>query len=91
MMHMNEKKPVKARNLKIIDYKGIHYATFDGEKMWEMDRLISRLIMEFDGVKTFDDIAKKISKKSGLNLDEVKEGLKPIFDELEKKKFIEWI
>jgi len=88
---MNDKRPVKPKNLKIIDYQGIYYATFDGEKIWELDRLVSRLIMECDGTKTFNDIAEKVSRKSGLSIEEVKAGLKPIFDELEKAKFIEWV
>ncbi len=88
---MNEKRPLKAKNLKIIDYMGRLYATIDGEKMWEMDRLIYKLLAECNGKKTFNDIARMISKKSGLDLEEIKIGLKGIFNELEKKKFIDYV
>ena len=66
-------------------------ATFDGEKLWELDRVIHKLIQECDGTKTFDDIAKKVSRKSGLNIEDVKIGLKEIFEELEKAKFVEFV
>jgi len=88
---MNEKRPLKSKNLKVIDYMGILYATFDGERMWELDRVIYKLLEECDGTKTFDDIAKKVSRKSGLGIEEVKIGLKEIFDELKNAKFIEFV
>jgi len=88
---MNDKRPLKSKNLKVIDHLGILYATFDGEKMWELDRIIYKLLQECDGTKTFDDIAKKVSRKSGLGIEEVKIGLKEIFDELKKAKFIEFL
>lgn len=88
---MDEKIPIKSKNLKIIDYKGILYATLDGEKIWEMDNLIYKLLQECDGNKTFEDIARMISKKSGLNVEDIKIGLKEIFDELERAKFIEYV
>ena len=88
---MNEKRPIKAKNLKIIDHMGTLYATFDGEKIWEMDKLIYKLLKECDGKKTFDDIARMISKKSGLDLEEIKIGLKGIFNELEKRRFIDYL
>ena len=88
---MNGKRPIKSKNLKVIDHLGILYATFDGDKLWELDRVIYKLIEECDGTKTFDDIAQKVSRKSGLKIEDVKIGLKEIFEELEKAKFIEFI
>ena len=88
---MNDKKPIKSKNLKVIDYMGILYATFDGERMWELDRVIYKLLEECDGTKSFDDIARKVSRKSGLDIKEVKVGLREIFEELEKAKFIEFV
>ena len=88
---MNGKRPIKSKNLKVIDHLGILYATFDGEKLWELDKVIYKLIQECDGTKTFDDIAQKVSRKSGLNIEDVKIGLKEIFEELEKAKFVEFV
>ena len=88
---MNEKRPLKSKNLKVIDHLGILYATFNGEKLWELDKIIYKLLQECDGTKTFDDIAQKVSRKSGLDIGEVKIGLKEIFEELEKAKFIEFV
>lgn len=86
-----EKRPVKNEELKIIDYIGIKYATFNGKKIWEIDPVIVKLLEECDGEKTFLDIAKKVSKKSGIDIEEIKIGLKKLFEELENSNLVSFI
>ena len=86
-----DRRPKKAEGLKIIDYIGIKYATFNGEKLWEIEKVIAKLIEECDGEKTFLDIAKKVSDKSGIGLDEIGMGLEKLFRELESAGFIEFV
>jgi hypothetical protein len=85
---MEEKKPLKAKNLKIIDYIGTYYATFDGTKYWTVEKYIFKLLMMCNGKKTLDQIAEEIARISGFPLEEIKVGLKPIFEEFERTGFI---
>jgi len=85
---MNDKKPTKAKNLKIIDHMGTYYATFDGSKIWKVEKWLFKLIMMCDGKKTFNEIAEKIAKISGFSAEEIQVGLKPVFEELEKQGFV---
>jgi hypothetical protein len=80
--------PTKAKNLKIIDYKGTCYCTFDGEKMWKIENWVVKLLMLCDGSRSFDQIAEEIVKISKFPLDDVKIGLKPVLDDLEQSGFI---
>jgi hypothetical protein len=88
---LEERKPVKTKNLKIIDYMGTYYATFDGTKSWKVEKWLYRLIMMCDGKTNEDQIAEKIAKISGFNLDEIKVGLKPVFEELSKNGMITFV
>ncbi|MEM7825061.1 MAG: hypothetical protein QXO27_03770 [Candidatus Aenigmatarchaeota archaeon] len=88
---MDEKKPLKTKNLKIIDYLGTYYATFDGIKMWKVEKWLFRLLMMCNGKKTFDQIAEEIAKMSGFPTDEIKIGLKPVIEELEREGFIVFV
>ena len=88
---MNDKKPVKAKNLKVIDQLGTLYATFDGSAIWKIDKIAFGLLRMCDGKKTFDQISEEVAFKSNLKLEDVKNAIKPIFDELTKMKFIEWV
>ncbi|MEM3393689.1 MAG: hypothetical protein QXY79_01415 [Candidatus Methanomethylicia archaeon] len=88
---MEEKRLLKAKNLKIIDHLGTYYATFDGSKMWKMEKWLVRLIMMCDGKKTFDQIAEEVAKLSGISKEEVKIGLTPVLEELEREGFIVYI
>lgn len=88
---MDEKKPLKVKNLKIIDHLGTYYATFDGTKMWKVENWIFKLLMMCDGKKTFDRIAEEIGNKSGYSVEEIRTGLKPIFKELEESGFIAYV
>jgi hypothetical protein len=77
-----DKRPMKVKNLKIIDYLGTYYATFDGTRSWKVEKWLFRLLMLCDGKKTTVQIAEQIAKISGFNIDEIKVGLRPVFDEL---------
>ncbi|MEM5829354.1 MAG: PqqD family peptide modification chaperone [Candidatus Aenigmatarchaeota archaeon] len=88
---MEEKRPLKAKNLKIIDHLGTYYATFDGSKMWKIEKWLVKLIMMCDGKKTFDQIAEEVAKLANISTEEAKVGLAPVLEELEKEGFIIYI
>jgi len=88
---MDGKKPIKSKNLKILDYKGTLYATFNGSSIWKVDKIAFGLLKMCDGKKTFDQITEEVARKSGLKVEEVRNATKPIFDELTNRKFIEWV
>ncbi|MEM5869901.1 MAG: PqqD family protein [Candidatus Aenigmatarchaeota archaeon] len=88
---MDEKKLLKAKNLKIIDHLGTYYATFDGSKMWKLEKWVSKLLMMCDGKKTFDQIAEEVAKLAGVPKEEVKIALKDVIEELEKAGFIVYV
>ncbi|MEM5773287.1 MAG: PqqD family protein [Candidatus Aenigmatarchaeota archaeon] len=88
---MEEKRPLKAKNLKIIDHLGTYYATFDGSKMWKLEKWLVRFLMMCDGKKTFDQIAEEVAKIAGIPAEEVKTGLAPVLEELEREGFIVYI
>jgi hypothetical protein len=88
---MEEKKPLKARNLKVIDHLGTYYATFDGSKMWKIEKWVFKLLMMCDGKKTFDQIAEDVAKIAGVPTEEVKTALIPVLQELEREGFIVYV
>jgi aminopeptidase-like protein len=88
---MDERRPLKAENLKIIDYINTLYATFDGSSMWEIDKSTFGVLKMCDGNRTVDDIAKEIAKKIKMNVEDVIITLKEILNELEKLKFITYV
>ena len=85
------KRPLKSKKLKIIDYLGTYYATFDGSRNWKVEKWLFRLLRMCDGKKTFDQIAEHISRIAEVPIEHVRQNLKEIFDELEKEKFISYI
>ena len=91
MEEIEEKRPMKKKNLKIIDHLGTYYATFDGSKMWKVEDWLFKLLMMCNGKKTFNQIAEEISKSSGISVEEIKIGLKPVFEELERVGFIVYV
>jgi len=91
VVELVEKRPLKVKNLKIIDYVGTLYATFDGTKMWEMDKLAFEVLKLCDGTRTFDQIADNLAKRAELDIEDVKNALKPMFKELEELKFIDYV
>ena len=88
---MDERKPLKTMNLKIIDYINTLYATLDGSSMYEIDKSSYGVLKMCDGTKTVDEIAKEIAKKIKMNVDDVKVTLKDILNELETLKFIKYV
>jgi len=88
---MDGRRPLKAKNLKIIDYINTLYATLDGNSMYEIDKSSYGVLKMCDGTKTIDEIAKDIAKKIKMNVDHVKVTLKEILGELEKLKFIKYV
>ena len=88
---MDERRPLKTKNLKIIDYINTLYATFDGSSMWEIDKSSFGVLKMCDGTRTVDKIAKDIAKKINMNVDDIKVTLNDILNELEKLKFITYV
>lgn len=88
---MQEKKPVKVDNLKIIDHLDTYYATFDGSKIWKVESWLFKLLKMCNGEKTFNQIIQEIADISGEPVEEIRIGLKPVFRELERKGFIEML
>jgi len=88
---MNEKKPLKAKNFKVLDYKGTLYGTFDGSSIWKIDKIAFGLLKRCDGKKTFEQIIQEVAEKANLSVEDVRNAVKPIFDEFTRMKFIEWI
>jgi len=88
---MDGRRPLKAKNLKVIDYINTLYATLDGSSMWEIDKSSFGVLKMCDGTNTVDEIAKKIAKKIKMNVEDVMATLKEILDELEQRKFITYV
>ncbi|HDJ96801.1 MAG TPA: PqqD family peptide modification chaperone [Candidatus Aenigmarchaeota archaeon] len=88
---LENKKPLLAKNLKIIEYVGILYATFDGERIWEIDRGTYAVMRMCDGKKTVKEIAKEIAEKIDSTVEDVLPTLERILTDLEKHKFITFL
>lgn len=86
-----EKKPLKAKNLKVIDHLGTLYATFDGSAIWKLDKVVFGIWKICDGKKTVDEIVKEVAKKAIVEEKDLRPVLEDILDELTRMKFIEWI
>jgi len=85
------KRPLKVKNLKVIDHLGTLYATFDGSSLWKIDRAAFNVLRMCDGKKTVDQIVEEVSKKISHRPKDVEPVIKKILNELEGMKFIEWI
>ena len=88
---MDERRPLKAKNLKVIDYINTLYATLDGSSMWEIDKSSFGVLQMCDGKRTVDQIAKEIAKKIKMSVDEIMVTLKEILSELEEREFITYV
>ena len=86
-----DKRPLKVKNLKIIDHLGILYATFDGSIMWEVDKVAYAILKMCDGTKTLNQIAEEVANKANVDVNDVKVTLDDIFNEMEKLKFIVYV
>jgi hypothetical protein len=88
---MNERKPLKAKNLKVIDYINKLYATFDGSSLWEIDKSTFSVLKMCDGTKTVDQIAEEIARKIDMKVEDVVPTLIDILREMENLKFIDYV
>lgn len=88
---MDEKIPVKSKDLKVINYINTLYATFDGSNIWEIDRTSYSILRMCDGTRTVEQIAREIARKIDMKVEDVKPTLTDILNELEKHKFIEYV
>jgi len=88
---MDSRRPLKSKNLKVIDYINRLYATLDGNSLWEMDKTSFEVLKMCDGTKTVDEIAEIIAKKIDMKVEEVKPTLLDILKELENLKFIDYV
>lgn len=86
-----QKKPLKSKRLKIIDYKGTLYATFDGTRIWKLDNIAHGLLKMCDGKKTYEQIIGEAAVRANLAKEDVRVAVTPIFDELTSLRFIEWL
>jgi len=85
------KRPLKSKKLKIIDYLGTYYATFDGTSTWKVEKWLFNLIRLCDGKKTFEQIAEHISRLAEVSIEDSRRNLKEILDELERERFISYV
>jgi hypothetical protein len=88
---MDERRPMKAKNLKVIDYINTLYATLNGGSLWEIDKSTFGVLKMCDGTKTVDQIASEIAKKIDMKVEEVMPTLLDILREMERLKFIEYV
>jgi bisphosphoglycerate-independent phosphoglycerate mutase (AlkP superfamily) len=86
-----EKKPKMNEKLKVIKYIESYYATFDGEKIWELDTSAYAVLKMCDGTKTVEQIAEEIAKIIESKKEDVIPTLQRMLEELEKNKFIKFV
>jgi len=85
-----DKKPMKAKNLKVIDQLGTLYATFDGSSIWKVDKVAFGILRMCDGKKTVDEIVNQVSERISHRPEDVKPVIEKILRELTELKFVEW-
>jgi aminopeptidase-like protein len=88
---MDERRPLKDKNLKVIDYINKLYATIDGSSLWEIDKSTFSVLKMCDGKRTMDQIAEEIAKKIDMKVEDVMPTLIDILREMERLKFIEYV
>lgn len=88
---MNGSRPMKVKNLKIIDHVGILYGTVDGSSFWEIDKVAYGIMKMCNGEKTIDEIVRKVAEMANLNPEDVKSTILDIIKEMEKLKFIKYV
>jgi len=89
MTEIISKKPLKSKNLKVIDHVGVLYGTVDNERLWEIDKVAWEILKICDGTKTVDQIIWMMSKRFEVDMEEVKPIVIAIVNELERIKFVE--
>ena len=88
---MDERRPLKAGNLKVIDYINTLYASLDGNTLWEIDKSSHGVLQMCDGKRTVDQIAKIIAKKIKMDVNRIKPTLNEILNELKERRFIKFV
>jgi hypothetical protein len=88
---MDERKPIKNKNLKVMDYINTLYATVNGNSLWEIDKSTFSILRMCDGTKTVDQIANEIAQKIDMKVEDVMPTLLNILNEMERLKFIEYV
>ncbi len=91
IMANNDFRPVKAKDLKIIQYMNNYFATFDGKRLWRIEKWVAELLKMCNGKRTFSTLVKELSHITGLEEDKMEEGLKKILDELREKGFVVYL
>ncbi|MEM7825670.1 MAG: PqqD family peptide modification chaperone [Candidatus Aenigmatarchaeota archaeon] len=86
-----EGKPIRAKNLKVIDHLGTLYATFNGSSMWKLDKVAFGILRMCDGKRSVENIVDELSKRISHKPEDVKPVVEEILEELTKMKFIEWV
>ncbi|MEM5794188.1 MAG: PqqD family peptide modification chaperone [Candidatus Aenigmatarchaeota archaeon] len=86
-----EGKPLKAKNLKVIDHLGTLYATFNGSSMWKLDKVAFGILRMCDGKRSVEEIVNEIAKRISHKPEDVKPIVEEILNELTRMKFIEWV
>ena len=81
--------PVKNKNLRIIDHIGTLYATINGSSIYKIDKAAFAVLKLCDGRRTVKKIVEEISKKIGLDVEQVRPAVLEILEELIKMKFVE--
>lgn len=85
------KRPLKPKNLKIIDHLGTLYATFDGSSLWKIEKAAFNVMQMCNGKKTVEQIVEEVSKKILHRPEDVKPVVEKILSELTERKFLEWV
>lgn len=88
---MDNQRPAKVKNLKIIDHIGTLYATFDGTTVWKMDKVAFGVLKMCDGKRTVDDIVGDISRMAAVSPEELKPVIEEMLRDFDSKRFIEWV
>lgn len=88
---MDERMPLKSKNLKVINYINTLYATVDGNSLWQIDKSTFEVLKMCDGTNTVDQIATEIAKKIDMKVEDVMPTLLDILRDMERLKFIEYV
>ena len=90
MVELN-KRPKMVKGLKVIEYIGSLYATVDGEKIWEIDRVVYEILKLCDGKRSVEEIAEVLAREAEVKKEEVIPLVRDIMEELERRNFIEYV
>lgn len=84
-------RPKKSEKLKIIQFMNEYFATFDGSKLWRIEKWVAELLKLCDGKKTFNALTKELASLTGIEERKMREGLLKILNELREKGFVEYL